>query len=130
MKNVFRILPLAIALLLFSCKKEEVTPVTPGITSTVHVEYRVYAASSNVTVYQDVSVSGQNTLVQEKVTVNRSTYSYSFDVMSGTMLRLKATNTNPGPEEVIAEIFVNDQLLYTGSATTPGAYAVTAGIAR
>src|ERR1044071_3403053 len=116
MKSIFRILPLVITVALFSCKKEEVSPATPGGNSTVHVEYRVSDVTANVTIYQDVPVNGQNTLSEEKVTCNRMTYSYSFDVSRGQMLKLRATNTNPGPEEVIAEIYVNNQLVGSASA--------------
>lgn len=123
MKSIFRILPLAITVAFLSCKKEEVTPTTPGGSSTVHVEYRVSDVSGNVTIYQDVPVSGQNTLSEEKVTCNRMTYSYTFDVVKGNVLKLSATNTNPGPEEVIAEIYVNDQLVGSASANAPGADA-------
>lgn len=130
MKSVFRILPLAITLVLFSCEKEEVTPITPGgNTSTVHVEYRVLAVSGNVTVYQDVPVTGQNTLGEEKVDVHRAEYSFAFDVTSGTTVNIKAANANPGPEEVIAEIYVNGQLVASGSANSPGAYATASHIA-
>src|ERR1044072_249384 len=108
MKNIFRILPLFIAIVLFSCKKEELPSTTPGGSSTVHVEYRVSAISGNATAYQLTPVAGTNTLTEEKVTINRSTYSYSFDVLSGTNVSVRATNTTPGPDEVIVEIYVND----------------------
>lgn len=124
MKFIFRILPLVITVALFSCKKEEVSPSTPGSSSPVHVEYRVSAVSGNVTIYQDVPMSGQNTLHQEKVTCNRPTYSYTFDVSTGKVLKLSASNTNPGPEEVIAEIYVNNRLVGSASANAPGADAV------
>lgn len=130
MKAIFRILPLAIAVVLFSCKKEELPTTTPVGSSTVHVEYRVYAVSANATIYQDVPAIGQNTLTEEKVTTDRTTYTYAFDVVGGTALRLSATNTNPGPEEVIAEIYVNNQLIAAATATAPGAYATATGTAR
>lgn len=130
MKSIFRILPLVFAIVLFSCKKEELTPTTPGVSSMVHVEYRVYAASANATAYLDVPVAGQSTLTEEKVTIDRTTYTYSFDVLSGTTVGIDVTNSNPGSEEVIAEIYVNNQLLASASASAPGAYASASGIAR
>lgn len=130
MKSIFRILPLVFAIVLISCQKEELTPATPGGNSMVHVEYRVYAVSANATVYQDVPVAGQTTLSEEKVTIDRTTYTYSFDVLSGTTVGIDATNSNPGSEEVIAEIYVNNQLLASASASAPGAYASASGIAR
>ncbi len=128
MKSIFRILPLVSAILLFSCAKEEVAPSTPGNTSTVHVEYRVTAVSGHMTVYQLVPSQGAS--IEEKVEADRMTYSYEFDVYSGTAVRLNASNTNPGPEEVIAEIYVNDVLLVTASANAPGAHALAEGVAR
>ncbi len=129
MKSIFRILPFFAAILLFSCSKETITPTGP-ITSTVQVEYRVSAVSGDITIYQDVLVSGQSTLTEEKVVVNRMTYTYTFTVVSGTEVKLRATNTNPGPDEVISEIYVNGTLLVSASASAPGAYATVSGIAR
>lgn len=128
-KSVFRILPLFAAILLFSCSKETVTPTAP-INSTVQVEYRVSAVSGDMTIYQDVPVGGQSTLSEEKVVANRMAYTYTFTVVSGTEVKLRATNTNPGPDEVISEIYVNGNLLVSASANAPGAYAAVSGIAR
>ncbi|HTF03738.1 MAG TPA: hypothetical protein VK826_06915 [Bacteroidia bacterium] len=128
MKTIFRILPLVSAILLFSCSKEELPATTPVGNSTVHVEYRVSAISGDMTVYQLVPALG--TSVEEKHEINRSTYTYSFDVTSGTLVRLNASNTNLGPEEVIAEIYVNDVLLTSASANAPGAQAIAEGVAR
>jgi len=128
-KSILRILSVCATIVLFSCSKEEVTPTAP-ITTSVQVEYRVSASSGNVTVYQDVPVAGQSALSEEKITVNRMTYSYTMNVVSGTIVNLRATNTNPGPEEVISEIYVNGNLLASGSANAPGAYATASGTAR
>jgi hypothetical protein len=128
-KLILRILPLFVAVLLFSCGKEDVTPgASPSMP--LQVEYRVSASSGNVTVYQDVPVAGQSGLSEEKVTVNRMTYSYTFEVANGTTLNLRATNTNPSADEVISEIYVNGNLLTSASANSPGAYATASGIAR
>lgn len=130
MKSFFRILPLVSAIVLFSCSKETVTPNTPGGTTSVQVEYRVTATSGHATAYQFVPVAGQSDLAEEKVTINRMTYSYTFEVVSGTEVQIRATNTNPGPDEVISEIYVNGNLLTSASATAPGASATATGIAR
>lgn len=130
MKPLFSTLALFTAILLFSCSKDDVTPATTGVTPPVQVEYRVYAASGNVTVYQDVPVAGQSTLTEEKIEIDRMTYTYSFTVVSGTQVSLRATNTSPGPDEVISEIYVNGNLLTSGSASAPGAYATASGMAR
>lgn len=129
MKTIFRILPVLTLLVLSSCSKEVVNPATPGATtSMVHVEYRVSAQSGHMTVYQLVPTQGA--ALEEKVEVNRTTYTYSFDVISGTPVRVTATNTTPSPDEVIAEIYVNDVLLTSASANAPGADALAEGIAQ
>jgi len=129
MNSIFRILPFFAAILLFSCSKEEITPTAP-ITTNVQVEYRVSASSGDVTIYQDVPVAGHSNLAEEKITVNRMTYTYSFTTVSGTELKLRATNTNPSADEVISEIYVDGILLVSASANAPGAYANASGIAR
>lgn len=129
MNSILRILPLVFTLLFASCGKDEVSPSTPGnTTSTVHVEYRVSAQSGNMTIYQLVPVQGAT--IEEKVEMNRTTYSYEFDVYSGTQVRLMATNTVPSSDEVIVEIYVNGVLLTSASANAPGADALAEGIAR
>jgi hypothetical protein len=128
MKTIFRILPLVFAAVFSSCTKEEVTPTTPGNASMVHVEYRVHAVSGHMTVNQ--LIPSQGVLAEEKIEINRSEYTYEFDVLQGTLVRVTGTNSNPGPDEVIAEIYVNDVLLTSGSANAPGAIAKAEGIAR
>ncbi|MCK6641076.1 MAG: hypothetical protein L6Q81_13415 [Bacteroidia bacterium] len=128
MKNIFRILPLVFAVVFASCTKEEIAPLTPGVPSMVHVEYRVHANSGRMTVHQ--LVPSQGVLAEEKVEINRSEYSYEFDVLQGTFVSVTGTNSMPGPDEVITEIYVNDVLLATGSANAPGAVAKAEGIAR
>lgn len=130
MKLLLRILPLFAALFLLSCTKEEVSPTTPGGTSTVQVEYRVYAASSDVTIYAFLPSIGVPALSEQKINVNRMNYSKVFNVTSGTEVSIRASNRNPGAEEVIAEIYVNGQLLVSASANAPGHTAVAAGIAQ
>jgi hypothetical protein len=130
MKSLFRILPLLSALFLFSCTKEEVTPTTPGGTSSVQVEYRVYAASADVTIYALLPVSGQAALAEEKVDHNRMTFTSSFEAVSGTQVSIRATNRNPGPEEITVEVYVNGRLAGSASATAPGQYAAVTTIAR
>jgi hypothetical protein len=128
MKNTFRILPLVIAVVFASCTKEEVTPSTPGTPSMVHVEYRVHAVSGHMTVNQ--LIPSQGVLAEEKIEVNRQDYSYEFDVLQGTLVRVTGTNSTPGSDEVIAEIYVNDVLLTSGTANAPTAIAKAEGIAR
>ena len=126
MKPIF--FALSLSVLLFSCSKEEVTPTAPGVTTTVHVEYRVTAVSGHVIVNQLVPFQGAT--VDQQVEVNRSTYAYKFDATSGTALRISAKNTDFGPEEVIAEIYVNDVLFTSGSANAHGATALAEGVAQ
>lgn len=128
MKNIFRILPLVFAVVFVSCTKEEIAPSTPGTSSMVHVEYRVHANSGRMTVYQ--LIPSQGVLAEEKIEINRTDYSVEFDVLQGSLVRVSATNSMPGPDEVITEIYVNDVLLASGTANAPGAMAKAEGIAR
>lgn len=130
MKTLFRILPLFTALFLFSCAKEEVTPNTPGVTPSVQVEYRVYAASSSATVYAMLPATGQSALAEEVIVMDRMNYSVTFEVTSGTEVSVSAKNSTPGPEEVTSEIYVNGQLVKSASANAPGQSATVTVIAR
>ena len=129
-KVLFRILPIFFAIILISCTKEEVTPTTPGGTSTVQVKYHVYAASGNVTVFQMVPAAGSTQLSEEKLTVNRMNYEKEITVTSGAEVSLKATNYNPGPEEVTVEIYINNVLAKVNVVSTPGATAEATVIAQ
>jgi hypothetical protein len=130
MNSLFRILPLLSVLFLFSCTKEEVTPLTPGVAPSVQVEYRIYAASSSATVYAMLPVSGQSALSEEVVAMDRMTYSVTFEVKSGTEVSVSAKNSTPGPEEVTSEIYVNGQLVKSASANAPGQTASVTVIAQ
>ena len=94
----------------------------------VHVEYRVHANSGRMTIYQ--FIPSQGVLAEEKIEINRTDYSVEFDVLQGSLVRVSATNSMPGPDEVITEIYVNDVLLASGTANAPGAMAKAEGIAR
>ncbi len=130
MKTLFRILPLFAAIIFFSCTKEEVAPITPGVAPSVQVEYRVYAASSSANVFAMMPVAGQTALAEELVQMDRMTYSVTFEVMSGTEVSVTAKNSTPGPEEVTSEIYVNGQLVKSASANAPGQSASVTVIAR
>jgi hypothetical protein len=130
MNKIFRILPFFAVLLFASCTKEEITPTAPVAPTNVHVEYRVYAASALADVYAMLPVAGSSTLVEEHTSINRMNYSLKFDVAVNTEVSVSAKNTNPGPEEVIVEIYVNDQLVKSGSANGPGQIATATVIAK
>jgi hypothetical protein len=130
MNSVLRILPLFAAIIFFSCTKEEVPPSTPGVTPSVQVEYRVYAASSSATVYAMLPVVGHSALSEEVIAMDRMTYSVTFEVKSGTEVSVSAKNSTPGPEEVTSEIYVNGQLVKSASANAPGQSASVTVIAQ
>lgn len=130
MNTIFRILPLFAAIIFFSCTKEEVTPYTPGVTPSVQVEYRVYAASASADVYAMLPVAGQSALAEESIVMDRMNYSVTFEVKSGTEVKVSAKNSTPGSEEVTAEIYVNGQLVKSASANAPGQIASAIVIAK
>lgn len=129
MKNVF-VFALLLAFISFSsCKKSAAAPestTTVPENNTIKVQYRVSAPSGQMNVQYTINEGGEVKIITS--TINRLTFSYSFEWNKGEMLSVLAKNTIPSDKSVTVEIYVNGTLFKTGQTNTSGGLASAEGI--
>lgn len=113
-----------------SCKKKNAAPETTTVSApedkTIKVQYRVSAPSGQMDVKYTFNEGGIVKTVAQ--TVNRLTYSFSFEWSKGEKLSLHASNTTPSVKAVTVEIYVNGVLFKSGQTDDEGGIASAEGI--
>lgn len=127
MKRIFPFLLLFLSLAFVACEKQELpAPNTNNTTVPVSVEYRITAVSGHMNIqYQAPDANGN---METKInTIDRTNFSFKFDMTPGKSLKVSASNAIPSGDEVHAAIYVNGQLFREGFANAPGTTAVAEG---
>lgn len=131
MKNIITIALLLTIMSFGSCKKKATAPESATTTAapedkTIKVQYRVSAPSGQMSVKYTFNEGG--VVKTTKTTVNRLTYSFSFEWSKGEMLSLHASNVVASTKAVTVEIYVNGVLFKSGTTDEEGGVASAEGI--
>ena len=103
MKRFFPVL-LLVALAFAACEKQELPApsANPASTSPAHVEYRITSVSGHMNIEYQVP-DGNGAMQTKTATVNRTNFSFKFDMTPGKLLNVSASNEIPS-EDLKSEV--------------------------